>query len=176
DYPYIPGDVAINALNDIFGFDGWQCEPQNVTEEFYVFDDPSTSLNMNICRFTQLLHLLQDFGFGDAYHQKTQGAATDKAYKGAMTDCIKRTAHQLGRVFNCVYDRRYVKFLKDPDSVKLFPPEQQYCYSWMTAALLDTAVRGGGHKISTAGAKREVDNSLLVRGFKRVYSRARNLY
>ena len=118
---YIPGHIAIDTANDIFGFDGWSTEILSLKEinrQSYIKppykhgdkEKPMISIAY-LCtmRLTVGDSIHEDTGFGDGVAGDTpsgMSAAIELASKEAVTDAIKRCLRAFGNQFgNSLYDK-----------------------------------------------------------------------
>jgi len=118
---YIPGHIAIDTANNIFGFDGWSTEIltlREVNKQAYIKppykhgdkEKPMISIAY-LCtmRLTVGGCVHEDTGFGDGVAGDTPtgvSAAIELATKEAVTDAIKRCLRAFGNQFgNSLYDK-----------------------------------------------------------------------
>jgi DNA recombination protein Rad52 len=110
---YIEGWTAINQANRIFGYDGWGTElvgevgfrPIHLT-------DPDTEATLAVGMYSAVVRVTvrgcaprSDAGCGFVTADTPEGHET--AYKGAVTDALKRALRYFGNQFgNGFYDRR----------------------------------------------------------------------
>ena len=109
-FPYVEGRVAIRQANRIFGFGGWgyevvgdvvPCETGAV--------DRKTGEMRSVCSYTATVRVTvpgapprTDVGFHTVADETPEGHET--AYKGAVTDGLKRALRSFGDQFgNCLY-------------------------------------------------------------------------
>lgn len=110
---YIEGWAAINQANRIFGFDGWGAEV--VGEVAYrplSLTDPDTSETIAVGMYTAAVRVAvrgcpPKADVGCAFVSQDTPEAHEAAYKGAVTDAMKRALRHFGDQFgNRLYDRR----------------------------------------------------------------------
>jgi len=112
---YIEGWTAINQANRIFGYDGWGAEL--VGEASYrpmSLIDPATDSPLAVGMYTAAVRVTvrgcparSDVGCG--FVSVDTPEAHEAAYKGAVTDALKRALRHFGDQFgNGLYDRRNV--------------------------------------------------------------------
>jgi len=112
---YIEGWAAINQANRIFGHDGWGGEV--VGEVIYrpmSLADPATDTPLAVGMYTAAVRVTvrgcparSDAGCGFVASDTPE--AHEAAYKGAVTDALKRALRHFGDQFgNGLYDRRNV--------------------------------------------------------------------
>lgn len=112
---YIEGWAAINQANRIFGYDAWGAEV--VGEAGYhpmSLIDPATDSPLALGMYTAAVRVTvrgcparSDVGCAFVAHDTPE--AHDAAYKGAVTDGLKRALRHFGEQFgNGLYDRRNV--------------------------------------------------------------------
>src|SRR3989337_1072827 len=112
---YIEGWAAINQANRIFGHDGWGAEL--VGEASYrpmTLIDPATDTPLAVGMYTAAVRVTvrgcparSDVGCGFVAGETPE--AHEAAYKGAVTDALKRALRHFGDQFGLrLYDRRNV--------------------------------------------------------------------
>src|SRR3990170_3905568 len=112
---YIEGWAAINQANRIFGHDGWGGEV--VGEVIYrpmSLADPATDASLAVGMYTAAVRVAvrgcptrSDVGCGFVAGDTPE--AHEAAYKGAVTDALKRALRHFGDQFGLrLYDRRNV--------------------------------------------------------------------
>src|SRR3990170_7326506 len=112
---YIEGWAAINQANRIFGYDGWGGEV--VGEVIYrpmSLIDQATDASLAVGMYTAAVRVTvrgcparSDVGCGFVAADTPE--AHEAAYKGAVTDALKRALRHFGDQFgNGLYDRRNV--------------------------------------------------------------------
>ncbi|KAJ2845131.1 DNA repair protein rad52, partial [Coemansia erecta] len=112
---YIEGWRIISIANEVFGFNGWRSNIQNLTIDFM---DMTEGGRFNIGASCVVRVTLkdgtyrEDVGYGMIENTKSKGQGLEKVKKEATTDALKRAMRQFGNVLgNCVYDKEYVKNL-----------------------------------------------------------------
>ncbi len=114
-FQYIEGWAAINQANRLFGYDGWGAEL--VGEAGYrpmSLIDPATDQPLAVGMYTASVRVTvrgcparSDVGCGFVAGETPE--AHEAAYKGAVTDALKRALRHFGDQFgNSLYDRRNV--------------------------------------------------------------------
>lgn len=120
---YIDGATAINQANRIFGYDGWGAElVGEVRFRPLRLVDPDTETLLAVGMYTATVRVTvrgcaprTDAGCGFVSADTTE--AHEAAYKGAVTDALKRTLRFFGDQFgNGLYDRRTFVDLRSPAS------------------------------------------------------------
>jgi DNA recombination protein Rad52 len=110
---YIEGWAAINQANRIFGHDGWGAEV--VGEVGYrpmALDDPESDARLAVGMYTAAVRVSvrgcsARSDVGCAFVREETPEAHEAAYKGAVTDALKRALRHFGDQFgNSLYDRR----------------------------------------------------------------------
>ncbi len=110
---YIEGWVIINQANRIFGFDGWGAEV--VGEVAYrplSLADPETGEALAMGMYTATVRVAvrgcpPKADVGCSFVSQDTPEAHEAAYKGAVTDAMKRALRHFGDQFgNRLYDRR----------------------------------------------------------------------
>jgi DNA recombination protein Rad52 len=110
---YIEGWVVINQANRIFGHDGWGAEVVgDVTYRPLSLADPVTDTPAAVGMYTATVRVTArgcppkaDVGCGFVAEETPE--AHEAAYKGAVTDALKRALRHFGDQFgNGLYDRR----------------------------------------------------------------------
>lgn len=110
---YIEGWAAINQANRIFGHDGWGAEV--VGEVGYrpmALDDPASDARLAVGMYTAAVRVSVPgcsarSDVGCAFVREETPEAHEAAYKGAVTDALKRALRHFGEQFgNSLYDRR----------------------------------------------------------------------
>ena len=104
-FPYLPGRVAIQQANRLLGFGGWgydlvgEVTPREITTR-----DAQTGAVEHATAYTASVRLTvlgvpprTDVGFQVVAEESAQGHET--AYKGAVTDALKRALRTLGAQF-----------------------------------------------------------------------------
>ena len=111
---YLAADKVINLANEVFGFNGWSTQIQNVQIDF-VDEDPRTneiSLGLSVIVRVTLRDgtFHEDVGYGSMKNCKGKAAAFEKAKKEGVTDALKRALRNFGNVLgNCLYDKDYLQ-------------------------------------------------------------------
>jgi DNA recombination protein Rad52 len=112
---YIEGWAVINQANRIFGYDGWGAE--SVGEAGYrpvSLIDPATDEALAVGMYTAAVRVTvrgcpARSDVGCAFVADDTPEAHEAAYKGAVTDALKRALRHFGEQFgNGLYDRRNV--------------------------------------------------------------------
>ncbi|MDO8613267.1 MAG: Rad52/Rad22 family DNA repair protein, partial [Dehalococcoidia bacterium] len=110
---YIEGWAAINQANRIFGHDGWGGEVVGeVSYRPMSLADPATDAPLAVGMYTAAVRVTvrgcpARSDVGCAFVAGETPEAHEAAYKGAVTDALKRALRHLGDQFgNGLYDRR----------------------------------------------------------------------
>lgn len=131
---YLTGEVAINIVNDIFGYDGWSDEIRSVTDvESTKGNDGKWTVS---CSVVVRIHLRrenvsrEDIGHGTGINA-SKLLALEKAQKEGATDGFKRACRKFGPATgNCLYNKRYNemvgKFKRSGGRVNEFGDEDLY--------------------------------------------------
>ncbi|KAI9671786.1 MAG: hypothetical protein M1831_003314 [Alyxoria varia] len=128
---YLAAEKVINLANEVFGFNGWSSQIQDVQVDYADEIQPSGKLNLGISIIVRVTlkdgTFHEDIGYGHIENCKGKAAAFEKAKKEAATDGLKRALRNFGNVLgNCLYDKDYlgkvqkVKFAParwDPDNL-----------------------------------------------------------
>lgn len=117
---YVEGQVVIDLLNVVFGYDGWTTKVDNFEVDYVERDNNSGRWSAGVAA-TVSIHLVvaardgrkpacrADVGYGTAENQADRGAVMEKCRKEAVTDGIKRAARQFGRLLgNCLYSKEFL--------------------------------------------------------------------
>ena len=104
-FPYLPGRVAIQQANRLLGFGGWGYDlVGEVTPRELTTRDAQTGAVEHATAYTATVRLhvpgvppRTDVGFQVVAEESAQGHET--AYKGAVTDALKRALRTLGAQF-----------------------------------------------------------------------------
>ena len=104
-FPYLPGRVAIQQANRLLGFGGWGYDlVGEVTPRELTTRDAQTGAVAHATAYTATVRLhvpgvppRTDVGFQVVAEESAQGHET--AYKGAVTDALKRALRTLGAQF-----------------------------------------------------------------------------
>ncbi len=104
-FPYLPGRVAIQQANRLLGFGGWGYDLVGaVTPRDLTTRDAQTGAVAHATAYTATVRLhvpgvppRTDVGFRVVAEESAQGHET--AYKGAVTDALKRALRTLGAQF-----------------------------------------------------------------------------
>ena len=104
-FPYLPGRVAIQQANRLLGYGGWGYELVGaVTPREITTRDAQTGAVEHATAYTATVRLTvpgvpprTDVGFQVVAEESAQGHET--AYKGAVTDALKRALRTLGAQF-----------------------------------------------------------------------------
>ncbi len=120
-FRYIDGPTAINQANRIFGHDGWGAELMGEVGFRPVrLLDPDTEATLAIGMYCAVVRVSvrgcvprSDAGCGFVTADTPE--AHEAAYKGAVTDALKRALRYFGDQFgNGLYDRRTTSDLRPP--------------------------------------------------------------
>ena len=110
---YIEGWAAINQANRIFGHDGWGAEVVGeVTYHPMSLDDPMSDAPPAVGMYTAAVRVTvrgcpPKADVGCSFLSQDTPEAHEAAYKGAVTDAMKRALRHFGDQFaNRLYDRR----------------------------------------------------------------------
>ncbi len=140
---YVQGWWDIDELNEIFGWDGWSYSTADGPKELFAqwhkvqkWDDKTKAYKEVdrfdvVCRAAVMLEVYTDisdwtitredvgYGNGMTYKHGQEIDAYEGAGKEAVTDALKRAARTLGNRFgNCLYDKEFLKTLKNPPAKK----------------------------------------------------------
>lgn len=116
---YIAGPTAINQANRIFGYDGWGTELMGeVSFRPVRLSDPDTEAALAVGMYCAVVRVSvrgcaprSDAGCGFVTADTPE--AHEAAYKGAVTDALKRALRYFGDQFgNGLYDRRTTSDLR----------------------------------------------------------------
>lgn len=111
---YLAAEKVINLANEVFGFNGWSSQIQNVQIDF-VDENPQTGrINLGLSTIVRVTlkdgTFHEDIGYGHCENTKGKAAAFEKAKKEAATDAMKRALRNFGNVLgNCLYDKDYLQ-------------------------------------------------------------------
>lgn len=110
---YIPSWYAIDAANDIFGFDGWSTQIERLDIVWRGERKTSTGPKPAVSaiavvkvqvRAGDITAVREDVGYGDGM-DTDEGKAYELACKEAVSDAVKRCLRTFGNKFgNCLYD------------------------------------------------------------------------
>jgi len=121
---YIEGWAAINQANRIFGHDGWGAEViGDVTYRPMNLDDPASDAPPAVGMYTAAVRVSvrgcpPSCDVGCAFVTEDTPEAHEAAYKGAVTDAMKRALRHFGDQFaNRLYDRRNAVVPAPPEGV-----------------------------------------------------------
>ena len=110
---YIEGWAAIGQANRIFGFDAWGVEVVgDVAYRAFDLSDPDTGERLAVGMYSATVRVvvrgcLPRVDVGCAFAASDTPEAHETAFKGAVTDAMKRTLRYFGVQFgNGLYDRR----------------------------------------------------------------------
>jgi DNA repair and recombination protein RAD52 len=110
---YIEGWAAINQANRIFGHGGWGAEVVGeVGFRPMALDDPASDARLAVGMYTAAVRVSVSgcparSDVGCAFVREETPEAHEAAYKGAVTDALKRGLRHFGEQFgNSLYDRR----------------------------------------------------------------------
>ncbi|OEU17802.1 dsRNA-binding domain-like protein [Fragilariopsis cylindrus CCMP1102] len=110
---YLSGEGVSRTLNDVFGFDGWDLDIQNVSREACTKDAKTSKHSVVYTARVRLTHKAsgaykEDCGAGDST-DRNFGTAISHALKASITDAMKRAARHFGKascntvhVLNCI--------------------------------------------------------------------------
>ena len=142
---YIEGWAAINQANRIFGHDGWGAElVGEVSYRPMSLTDPATEAPLAVGMYTAAVRVTvrgcpARSDVGCAFVAGETPEAHEAAYKGAVTDALKRALRHLGDQFgNSLYDRRNVI---DPASPKPAAPASPERLEAMRGKVLELSGR-----------------------------------
>ena len=125
---YIEGWTAINQANRIFGYDGWGMELMGeVGFRPIHLTDPDTEATLAVGMYSAVVRVTvrgcaprSDAGCGFVTADTPE--AHETAYKGAVTDALKRALRYFGNQFgNGFYDRRAIADRPPPVSLPATP-------------------------------------------------------
>jgi DNA repair and recombination protein RAD52 len=110
---YIEGWAAISQANRVFGFDTWGAEVVgDVAFRPFSFTDPDTGEQLAVGMYSTAVRVsvrgcLPRVDVGCAFAANDTPEAHEAAFKGAVTDALKRSLRYFGDQFgNRLYDRR----------------------------------------------------------------------
>jgi DNA recombination protein Rad52 len=144
---YIEGWAVINQANRIFGHDGWGAEVVgDVAYRPLSLVDSVTDTPAAIGMYTATVRVTArgcppkaDVGCGFVAEETPE--AHEAAYKGAVTDALKRALRHFGDQFgNGLYDRRNVA---DTATPRVAPPASPARLEAMRGKVLDLSMRLG---------------------------------
>jgi DNA recombination protein Rad52 len=127
-FRYIDGTTAINQANRIFGYDGWGTElVGEVGFRTLRLIEPDTEAPLAVGMYSAVVRVTvrgcaprSDAGCG--FVEADTPEAHEAAYKGAVTDALKRALRFFGDQFgNGLYDRRSFVDLRMPASGSAAP-------------------------------------------------------
>jgi DNA recombination protein Rad52 len=98
---YLSGEGVSRTLNDVFGFDGWDLDIQNVSREACTKDSKTGKHSVVYTARVRLTHKAsgaykEDCGAGDST-DRSFGTAISHALKASITDAMKRAARHFGK-------------------------------------------------------------------------------
>ena len=98
---YLSGEGVSRTLNDVFGFDGWDLDIQNVSREACTKDAKTSKHSVVYTARVRLTHKAsgaykEDCGAGDST-DRNFGTAISHALKASITDAMKRAARHFGK-------------------------------------------------------------------------------
>ena len=102
---YLSGEGVSRTLNDVFGFDGWDLDIQNVSREACTKDAKTSKHSVVYTARVRLTHKAsgaykEDCGAGDST-DRNFGTAISHALKASITDAMKRAARHFGKHASC---------------------------------------------------------------------------
>jgi DNA repair and recombination protein RAD52 len=110
---YLQAEKVINLANEVFGFNGWSSQIQNIQIDF-VDENPQTGrVSLGLSVIVRIIlrdgTYHEDIGYGHVENAKGKAAAFEKAKKSGTSDGVKRALRNFGKVLgNCVYDKDYL--------------------------------------------------------------------
>src|SRR3990170_299398 len=177
---YIEGWAAINQANRIFGYDGWGGEV--VGEVIYrpmSLADPATDAPLAVGMYTAAVRVTvrgcpARSDVGCAFVAGETPEAHEAAYKGAVTDALKRALRHFGDQFgNSLYDRRNVIELASPKPAAPASPERLEA---MRRKVLDLSERlGVGETKARSWAQKRYGEPLDALGEEQLADAVRSL-
>lgn len=113
DLSYVPINVVINNLNEVFGFNNWQSQ---ILKEEIIHKEQVKYMwqvvTRTLVRITIAGCAKEDVGWGNSMLPNLADAL-ETSSKTATSDGIKRCARQFGNYTgNCLYDRKFLRSLK----------------------------------------------------------------
>ena len=108
---YLAGHYVIDRLNKIFGNTGWSKYVQIIDKEKEITKDRSDKDQYNYVVVVKVALVIgnitkEDIGCCAGVSKKSYGDALEMAYKGAVTDTLKRCAKDLGMSMGlALYDK-----------------------------------------------------------------------
>jgi len=125
---YLEGWAVINQANRIFGYDGWGTElVSDVAFRPIHLVDPDTEVSLAVGMYTAVVRVTirgcaSRSDAGCAFVSADTPEAHEAAYKGAVTDALKRALRYFGDQFgNRLYDRRAIADPRVPVSAPAKP-------------------------------------------------------
>ena len=109
---YISGDDVSRTLNDIFGFDGWDLDIQDVSRIDSSIDTKTSKHTVVYTARVRVTHRAsgaykEDCGAGDST-DRVYATAIAHALKASITDAMKRAARHFGdKLGNCENSNRF---------------------------------------------------------------------
>ncbi|KAJ1918300.1 DNA repair protein rad52 [Mycoemilia scoparia] len=125
---YIEGCKVINLANELFGFNGWSSQIQNMTVDFLDYENGTYNIGVScVVRVTLrdgTFH--EDVGYGMIEKVKSKAQGLEKSRKEAATDALKRAFRGFGNAMgNCLYNKNYLKIVgkykKEMASITISP-------------------------------------------------------
>ncbi|KAJ1679061.1 DNA repair protein rad52 [Spiromyces aspiralis] len=111
---YIEGCKVINIANELFGFNGWSSQIQNMTIDYLDYENGAYNIGVSCVMRVTLKDgtFHEDVGYGVMERAKTKSQAFEKAKKEAATDALKRALRSFGNCLgNCLYNKQYLKLV-----------------------------------------------------------------
>lgn len=111
---YLAAEKVINLANEVFGFNGWSSQIQNVQIDFVDEHAQTGKISLGLSTIVRVTlrdgTFHEDIGYGHIENCKGKAAAFEKAKKEAATDAMKRALRNFGNVLgNCLYDKDYLQ-------------------------------------------------------------------
>lgn len=122
---YLEGHYVISRLNKVFGNLNWSKEvnviekEKEITKDRYDKDCYNYTVVVKVKLFIQINAIYtfkEDIGSCSGTSRKSFGDALELAYKGAVTDALKRCAKDLGMSFGlALYDKEQTNVVEDDE-------------------------------------------------------------
>ena len=121
---YVEGHEAINLMNRIFGWDGWNSKAVRFDIDYATESSGGARWSVGLAATVRLTVLVkengkirevsrEDTGYGSIDNASSRGKAMEKCRKEAMTDGLKRVSRQFGNATgNCLYNKEYLERVK----------------------------------------------------------------
>lgn len=151
--PYIEGWAAIGQANRIFGFDAWGAEVVGeVAYRAAELSDPHSGERLAVGMYSASVRVvvrgcLPRVDVGCAFAASDTPEAHETAFKGAVTDAMKRALRYFGAQFgNGLYDRRSLLATASSEPAASPPPAR---LDEMRRRVIDLSARLGSDEAKT---------------------------